>query len=67
MTQSKVITNKHDATLSVQVINDVINTKKILRELNKLDSDDHEMEAHLVSKLNRMWCGSKYSHSILKP
>lgn len=34
----RTITNKHDATISVQVVNDVINTKTILSEMRRNES-----------------------------
>ena len=67
MIREKIITNKYDANISVQAINDVLNTKRILRELNILnginDAETAPREEYLVEQLNMMWDGSKYNHS----
>ena len=67
MIKEKTITNKYDANISVQAINDVLNTKRILRELNILNSIDDDgttsRELYLVEQLSMMWDGDKYSHS----
>lgn len=58
MVQSEVITNKHDATISVQVVNDVINIQEVIRMLNKNDVDvKSELGRQMGEKLHRLIAG----------
>ena len=47
MIREKIITNKHDAHISVQAINDVLNTKIILGKINTIDWITKEL-AHSI-------------------
>jgi hypothetical protein len=64
--ESLVITNKHDATMSVRAINDVINTKNWLAELRIIDGlpEKKQRQEYLQGKLSMMWDGDKYNEEM---